>query len=140
MRPGEASVQYDDVRGEVAGDIADDLSNSLQNLATRLGFNEGGRVVGLTISQVEPLRKEDAGRVSVYFQVVKHEVDTEKLKESIRRDGGTLMVMQYVLHDVDIVDVLRGFKRFEIGLFTRHLEPSELDVEDTISLNKERSD
>jgi hypothetical protein len=48
-RPGQASVQYGDVRGEAAGDVADGLEN-LDAVAEALGFNVKGLVVGISIS------------------------------------------------------------------------------------------
>jgi len=132
-RPGRASVQYGDARGEVAADVADQLVG-LTDVARNLGFNESGRVVGMSISQGEMSPEDpDVGKVYVTFQVA-DKVSQRDLQQELEQNGGVLPVKEYMMSDVDIVEVLRWFKRFSIGLFTSAVKPDSLEVVEQIDV------
>lgn len=112
-RPGEASVQYGDVRGEAAADIADDLGG-LDAVSKMLGFKVKGTVVGIRMFSGE----HSTGNVYVTLQVFEGGSWGE-IKAALEVSGGALDVTEYYKDDVPLVDFIRCFKRLNVGLFGR---------------------
>jgi len=129
QRPGHAAVQYGDLRGESAADFFQDVKRTdMQALARELGWEGEGRVVGMKLSIGE--RKYEETTLDCFYLTLQitDEYGVEELKEIIRESGGTLLVREHMLHNVDIVRVIKYFKRFEIGLFTKLVKPIEVEV------------
>lgn len=126
MRPGEATTQYGDVRGECSGDIADQLGNMLRKAAEELGYSGSGYVVGLKLYVPEQRRHEtrEVGEdCFLTFEVYEPglpEGGVDALKRQLEEDGGPLPVTNYRT-ECSITDFLRCFKRFKVALFTRNL-------------------
>ena len=133
-RPGSASVQYDDVRGEAAGDVADQLSNSLQEAAKQLGFPGGGFVVGMSIYAGQGSQQSDPNPVYVTVQAVPDIWGVDDVNKKLAETGGELVVNEYSLPKADIRDVLRCFKRFQIGLFCKGIKAKTVSVAEEIDV------
>jgi len=129
-RPGQASVQYDDVRGEVAGDISDRL-HTLQHVAQELGFNGSGMVVGISIYGGDE-GIHDPNLVFVTFQAVD---SMEALKEKLLASGGVLEVTEYHKVHVPIGDFVRCFKRLKVSLFQWRMEARSIEVVESIEID-----
>jgi hypothetical protein len=111
-RPGQASVQYGEVRGEAAGDIADEVEN-LDAVAEALGFNVKGPVIGISMYSGGEATDD---KVSVTAQVFEGGSWAE-IRAAVEASGGTLKVTEYFKDDVPLIDFVHCFKRFNVGLF-----------------------
>jgi len=118
-RPGQASVQYGDVRGEAAADIADVLGG-LSAVGKALGFRVRGMIVGIRMFAGPAYDS----RVSVTVQVFEGG-SWDDIKVAREASGGTLPVTEHDLM-VPLVDFIRCFKRFSVGLFVRDTGVHEL--------------
>lgn len=134
-RPGEASVQYNDVRGEAAGDVSD-LLHVLDNAAKKLGYERGGQVVGIRIYGGDEGRR-NTDLVDVTFQVVEDPCGADNINKALVESGGELAVKEYVKREVPVVDFMRCFKRLKVSLFSRYIEAREISVDETIYLDDE---
>ncbi len=137
-RPGEASVQYGDVRGEAAADVSDRLSNMLDGAAKELGFEGPGQVVGISIYGGDDHPDPDTGYVT--FQVVESPIGAEKMNKALAESGGELVVKEYFKTGVPITDFVRCFKRLNISLFSSYIKPETISVEDHIDIEDENED
>jgi len=94
-RPGQASVQYGDLRGEVATDLWEDVGRSvdLQAIPRELGI-EGvkGRIVALSVSLNRPRKGQEPDRVSITFQTACDTAGTSQINDEIQENNGTLLV------------------------------------------------
>ena len=134
-RPGSASVQYGDVRGHAAADIADEDGNMLDDAARALGLKACGRVVGMSIyhgllGMAGSREEKYIRKVTVTFQVIADSsigCGADEINANLAKRNGVLPVKKYMM-DVDVIDLLRHFKRLDIGLFSRHIQATEIDV------------
>ena len=129
-RPGQASVHYGDLRGEAAADFFADVDSKtdIQDLARELGWEGKGRVVGMSIKVVE--RKYEKTTLHCFWLTLQitDEYNIKKLKDNINDSGGNLPVREHTIRNIDILDIVKHFKRFEIGLFTKSLNPIRIEV------------
>ena len=134
-RPGQASVQYGDVRGEAAGDVSDSLGNVLDTAARQqLGFKGPGYVVGVSIYGGDEFSRRKPDLVSVTFQVIEGFSSVDELNKKLAESGGVLTVKEYRKRGVPVVDFVRCFKRLDIGLFSRYINARTIRVEDDITI------
>jgi hypothetical protein len=120
QRPGEASVQYDDLRGETAGDLA---NVTLTQAAAKLGFKVQGIVVGIKAFA----SNKSPGKVYVTVQVFAGGsfADIQAARDA---NGGTLKVKE-LDKEIEWADFASCFKRLKISLFTKGLGVARLEVE-----------
>lgn len=128
-RPGQASVQYGDLKGEVAADLFNDLGKKtdIQEIARDFGWEGKGRVVGINLSIGERRYEDDTSDCFYLTLQVVDEFDIEKLTDEIERSG-CLDIREHTIRDVDILKVIKYFKRFSVGLFDRLISPKEIIV------------
>src|SRR5688500_10431355 len=124
-RPGEASVQYGDLRGEAAADIADDIAG-LNEAARQLGFTLKGTVGGIGMYGSPVLD----GDVFVTVQVFEGG-SWREIKAAADASGGTLKVIEYS-RDVPLVEFMKCFKRLNVSLFTRDTGVAKLETVDVL--------
>lgn len=131
FRPGQASVHYGDLRGEVAADFFQGAGSrtDLQSLAHEMGWEGKGRVVGMNLSLGE--RKQDKTTMHCFYLTlqVTDQYDIDILQKNIC-ETGKLKIREVTLKNVDMADIIKYFKRLEIGLFTKSLIPTVLEVEE----------
>ena len=132
-RPGQASVQYNDVRGESAADVSDDLG-TLQEAAKKLGFTGSGRVVGIGIYGGDEGPASMHGLVSVAFQVVDDCPGADGLNAALGQSGGVLEVTEYHVDGVPVADFVACFKRIQVCVFSGHINATTVRVLDHIDL------
>ena len=120
-RPGEASVQYDDLRGETAADMADELGD-LDAAARALGFEIKGTVVG--ISMFGSAIFDD----NVYVTVQVFDGGSwADIKAALDASGGVLRVTEQD-KQMPVVEFLKCFKRLKVSLFTSAHEIGKLEI------------
>lgn len=124
-RPGEASVQYGDARGESAADIADDVVD-LNDAAKRMGFAPKGTVVGISMFGSTAL----VDSVHVTIQVFEGG-SLGEIKACANASGGILDVSEFN-RKVALVDFVKCFKRLEVSLFTRGAAVSKVRVSEGV--------
>ena len=110
--PGQAEVQYGDLRGEAAADIAD-AHGTLQSVGDALGFKLKGVIVGISMYAATTFDDKVHVTVQVFNGGSRADV-----KSALDASGGTLDVTEHNMI-VPAVDFLRCFKRLNIGLFQR---------------------
>jgi len=133
-RPGQASVQYDDVRGEAAGDVSDGLGNDINRAAEQLGFKGHGWVVGIEIYGSDGSGRKP-GFVSATFCVIEGCFGADDVNKALAKTGGLLTVKKYHRAEVSVVDFVRCFKRLHVNLFSKHIKAYKVRVEDHIFLD-----
>jgi len=111
-RPGQASVQYGEVRGEAAGDMADEVE-TLNAVSEALGFKVKGTVVGISMYSGGQITDD---KVFVTAQVFEGGSWAE-IRAAVEASGGTLKVTEYSKDDVPLIDFVHCFKRLNVGLF-----------------------
>jgi hypothetical protein len=120
-RPGEAAVQYDDVRGETAADMADNIS-SLDNAARELGFKINGTIVGISMYS-SPALDDD-----VHVTVQAFDGGSwAAIKAATDASGGVLKVTEHA-KEVPLANFVKCFKRLQVSLFTKGHEIRQLEV------------
>lgn len=129
-RHGQASTQYGDLRGEAAADFFQDTGRNtdMQSLARELGWEGKGRVVGMELGLGE--RKPDETTLHCFYltlQIVDQN-SIEDIQREINDSDGTLLVREHMIDNVDILNIVKHLKRFEIGLFTKLLKPGQIEV------------
>ena len=123
-RPGEASVQYGDVRGEAAADMADDITN-LDQAARALGFRFNGTVVGISVF-ASPVFED---KVHVTVQVFEGG-SWDAIKAAVDASGGRLKVGELDA-EVPLAAFMKCFKRLKVALFARDSGVREIEITPT---------
>ncbi len=129
-RPGQAETQYGDMRGEVCADFFEDVgvSTDLQKLAKELGWNGKGRVVGMKLNIPERDYSKTTMHCFLVTLQIAEEYDLKKIGDEIKDSDGTLCLKEVKFKNVDMADIIKNFKRFEIGLFVKSLKPKRIEI------------
>ncbi len=128
-RPGQATTQYGDIKGEICADLQE--SSSLEELSKELGWKKGGRVVGMELSMSENRHNKSIdGCFNVTLQITE-EYDIEKIRKEIKDSDGSLCVREVIFSKVDVATIFKLFKRLEIGLLIKSLKPERIEVVET---------
>ncbi len=129
-RPGQAETQYGDMRGEACVDFFQGIgaNTDLQKLAKELGWKGKGIVVGMELSIPERDYSKTTLHCFLVTLQIAEEYDLEKIKGEIKGSDGTLFLKEFKIRNVDISDIIKHFKRFEIGLFINALKPKCIEV------------
>ena len=132
-KPGSASVQYDDLRGEAAADLSEG-GGGLEKDLLKLGLNVPESIVGMSFYS-----GNEGDSFSVTFQVAEKETDVENLQMQLDKRGGVLSVKEYTTEKMSPTDFLRLFSRFQVSLFCSKGLPTaeEIKVLDNISLDED---
>lgn len=130
-RPGEASVQFDAMRGEAAADRSDVGGIRLEDWAKQLGFKGPGDIVGVSIFGGAEGPGHQPEFVHVTFQVV-DDLSFPVVQSLLAESGGKLTVREYHKSNVPVVDFLRCFKRLEVSLFDSEVKATKISVADDI--------